>query len=203
MEIFLNQFLALVCFFLFPIIQFFLLKKLSKKEGLPELWYLPDYSYRLVIRNMDGKTNLFDIKYKVYALTEFKKDVNLDHGVVAAQGSTGASIYRDLEQNDMPILMDGRDKAMICFKITGSMKTGLSFCKCDYLGNILDTIPLDPNTSIIAEYTAMIDNKFNFNVRVLKRVQLTFDDLVNYFLEIDEKPEEKQLQLNHVQSGGE
>jgi len=65
-EIILSQLIALLTFFAFPIFQYFILKKLTKKECNPELWYLPDFGFRLVIRNLPGKRFLTDIKYKSF-----------------------------------------------------------------------------------------------------------------------------------------
>ena len=59
-----GQFLALVGFFAFPIVQYLLLKRFSKREGNPELWYLPRYGFRLVIRNLPRRRTLSEIKYR-------------------------------------------------------------------------------------------------------------------------------------------
>src|SRR6266852_1332770 len=58
------QLLALVTFFAFPAFQYLLLKRYSKHEGRPELWYLPAYGFRLVVRNIPGKKTLSEIKYR-------------------------------------------------------------------------------------------------------------------------------------------
>lgn len=68
MDIFTGQLLALLTFFIFPILQFLILKYHSRHEGLPELWYLPDYGFRLVIRNMGRPRNLYDINYHAYTM---------------------------------------------------------------------------------------------------------------------------------------
>jgi hypothetical protein len=58
----LSQLIALIAFFAFPAVQYVLLKTLSRKEGNPELWYLPDHGFRLVIRNLPRKRILTDIR---------------------------------------------------------------------------------------------------------------------------------------------
>ena len=60
-----GQLLALIAFFAFPASQYILLKWLTRKEGQPELWYLPDHGFRLVIRNLPRKKTLTDINYRV------------------------------------------------------------------------------------------------------------------------------------------
>jgi hypothetical protein len=47
-----SQLLALAAFFAFPAIQYLLLKRFARNEGQPELWYLPKYGFRVVIRNI-------------------------------------------------------------------------------------------------------------------------------------------------------
>ena len=58
-DTFLGQFLALFTFFAFPAIQYIILKRFSKEHGKPELWYLPTFGFRLVIRNIPNKKNSF------------------------------------------------------------------------------------------------------------------------------------------------
>ena len=50
-----GQLLALLAFIAFPATQYLGLKWLIRKEGQPELWYLPDYGFRLVVRNLPRK----------------------------------------------------------------------------------------------------------------------------------------------------
>jgi len=65
LEQLLSQIVALAAFFAFPVIQYILLKIVSKREGNPEHWYLPEYGFRLVIRNKPRKKILKDIKYSI------------------------------------------------------------------------------------------------------------------------------------------
>src|SRR5947208_1912824 len=71
----LTQLLALIAFFAYPAIQYMLLKMHSRREGRPEIWYIPAYKhFRLVIRNIPGNKTLSDIKYRVII-----RDVVLPH----------------------------------------------------------------------------------------------------------------------------
>lgn len=203
MDTVLSQFLALFTFFLFPIIQFLLLKHVSKDIGRPELWYLPQYGFRLVIRNADSSKNLYDVKYKVYSKVDVEYEVNLDYGVVEDKPSVGATIYENIEQNEMPFLLAREDKAMLCFKLEGESKSNLYFCKTDYFGAIESKKKVEPNFKVVAEYTAMIDNPFNFDVRVLKRVELDFDQFVESYIKINNGLAPEQcIDLKNVISGG-
>ena len=60
-----GQLIALAAFFIFPIIQYILLRIISRKEGTPELWYLPSYGFRVVIRNKLRRRILKEIRYSV------------------------------------------------------------------------------------------------------------------------------------------
>ena len=81
-----SQFLALITFFAFPAIQYLLLKWAARREGLPRLGYLPEYGFRLVIRNIPRRRFLKDIKYKVF----------LRSLVPPSRGSTAYTFY-DIE----------------------------------------------------------------------------------------------------------
>lgn len=62
LEFFAGQLAALVTFFAFPVVQFLMLRRFAHKEGQPELWYLPSYSLRLVIRNIPRNGTLSEIR---------------------------------------------------------------------------------------------------------------------------------------------
>ncbi len=64
METFLVQLLALFAFFAFPLFEYIILKFSTRSEGHPQIWYLPAYGFRLVIRNLPKKKKLYDIRYR-------------------------------------------------------------------------------------------------------------------------------------------
>ncbi|CDT07716.1 hypothetical protein [Vibrio coralliirubri] len=196
MEHLVSQILALLTFFLFPVLQFFLLKKASQDIALPQLWYLPQYGYRLVIRNAHSNKNLYDVKYKAYLKIRVKPEVNYDHGVVPPVPSVCATIYDELESSEMTLLLAREDKAMLCFKLLGESKSNLEFCKTDYFGNVEKKIKIEPNVEIHVEYTAIIDNPFNFDTRILKRVILDFDQFMNCHELINDCIPEEQMVEN-------
>lgn len=51
----LQQLLALVTFFAFPTFQYLLLKRYARRQGDPQLWYLPAHGFRLVVRNIGDR----------------------------------------------------------------------------------------------------------------------------------------------------
>jgi hypothetical protein len=111
---------------------------LVKKEGQPALWYLPDYGFRLVIRNLPRKKTLTDIKYKTYVRRIVPK-------------SPGASVatYDDksLVEVDDFFLFPGTDQVLISFKLDkkeGSEK--LYFVHTDKLACEKEWIAIDEIT---------------------------------------------------------
>src|SRR5256885_2079274 len=60
----LGQLVALATFFAFPAVQYILLRRFSRNEGNPQLWFLPAYGFRLVIRNLPGKRTLSELKLR-------------------------------------------------------------------------------------------------------------------------------------------
>lgn len=194
MDILIGQLLALLTFFLFPVIQFLILKYHSRHEGLPELWYLPDYGFRLVIRNMGRPRNLYDVKYHAYIREKTEK---------SSGSSVGASIYSTLERDESPVLLNGYDKVMVCFNLIGRSKEELEFAHTDSHGIVLTQSPVQENKSVIVEYSAMIDNGFNFDIRVLKRIEINFSEMINLYIATNSGfPEEQRFELQNVESAG-
>src|SRR4051794_14610693 len=109
-QTFIGQLLALLTFFAFPAIQFFILKRFSRKEGRPELWYLPSFGFRLVIRNLPYKKTLSELRYK----TVLRK-------IIPGDLASSVSTLQDetlIEKEDF-FLFPGYDQILICFKIIG------------------------------------------------------------------------------------
>ena len=65
----LGQLLALVTFFAFPAVRYVLLRRLARNAGQAELWYLPAYGFRLVMRNLPRKHTLSKIEYRAFLRT--------------------------------------------------------------------------------------------------------------------------------------
>ena len=193
-EIALGQFVALVAFFAFPVFQYLWLKLVTRKEGQPALFYLPDYGFRLVIRNLPRKKTLSDIKYQTYV-----------RRIVPA--STGASVatYEDkkLVTVDDFFLFAGTDQVLISFKLAkkkGSKK--LYFVHTDKLGNEKEWIAIDDITFLISEYTANIENLFNFDVKVAKHVRVKAELLTGIWQAVQQNNCEQSFQVSEVRNIG-
>jgi hypothetical protein len=170
MEFFIAQIVALITFFAFPALQYILLRKTAKNEGNPELWYLPKYGFRLVIRNLPRKRTLSNIKYRALVRTI----------IPASEGSSVAS-YKDrifLEKEDF-FLFPGNDQVLISFQLHGD--DSLKLIHTDKFGNKEKEITLSENCVLIADYTATINNWFNFDIHIAKRVELNYQLLKKAF----------------------
>lgn len=188
----LTQFLALVAFFAFPAIQYLLLKRYSRKEGRPELWYLPAYGFRLVIRNIPGKKTLSDIKYRAI----------VRHVVPAGYGTTVKS-WNDkvlLEREDF-FLFPGSDQILLSFRLERS-DAGLIVVHTSKLGEEIARVLLSENSLLIADYSANLENLLNFDVRLAKRVEVAAADLARAFETVRNNEEEQDFKPTRVRDVG-
>jgi hypothetical protein len=81
-----GQLLALAAFFAFPIFQYVFLWITSKNEGKPELWYLPDHGFRLVMRNIPRRRTFYNVRYKT-----------LVRGFISASKGSSVESWKDDE----------------------------------------------------------------------------------------------------------
>ncbi|NEQ47668.1 MAG: hypothetical protein F6K00_30645 [Leptolyngbya sp. SIOISBB] len=170
-----GQFLALITFFAFPAIQYLLLKWSARREGLPRLGYLPEYGFRLVIRNIPRRRFLKDIKYKVF----------LRKLVPPSKGSTAYTFY-DIEIlcKEEFFIFPNSDQTMLSFQLNGAEEGNVIFFVTDKLGNkIQDGISKKGFDKIICDYSATIDNFFDFDVKVEKRVVIESSSLIRMWNE--------------------
>jgi len=193
MEIFLSQLSALIAFFAFPAIRYFFLKRNARKEGLPELWYLPKYGFRLVIRNLPRKRCLSDIQYKAY-LREIK---------ASSSGSSVATFNdkRLVEQRDF-FLFPCTDHILISFKIEKDNFGKYFIIVTDKVGNEVDRESFDKFSILVADYTAILENWFNFDIKLAKRVELSANSLQQIFESVQKNNQEQHFLVERVRNVG-
>ena len=161
-EFILAQAVALATFFAFPALQYLLLKRFALREGRPELWFLPRWGFRLVIHNITGKKTLSDIRYRAL----------LRRGIPAGDGSTVVTFEDQvlLERDDY-FLFPGADQVLLSFSVE-RVPEGLVLIHTDKLGNEANRFSVTRDHRLIVDYTANIENFFNFDVRLARRTQL-------------------------------
>jgi len=188
------QLVALTTFFAFPAIQYVLLKRINKTGGIPELWYLPKYGFRAVIRNIPQKRTLTDIKY----LVRVRRFVPASDGV-----SVGTYSDEMLVEREELFTFPNTDEIMICFRLqNGSDSTG-QFVVTDKLGVRQRAFALSEFDWLICDYVANVKNLFNFDVKISKRVELTTKTMATILEAIKLKPnEERKFEFDRIREVG-
>src|SRR5262249_15994907 len=134
-------------------------------EGLAELWYLPTYGFRLVIRNLPRKRVLSDIRYRCF----------LRNIIPAGLGSSVAT-YNDeiLLARDDFFVFPGNDQVLICFSLEYEPESSdMGFVHTDKLGNGLATHKLEGGRLLVVDFKATLQNLFNFNIGMARRIEIT------------------------------
>jgi len=188
----LTQVLGLITFFGFPALQYVVLKSFSKRVGQPELWYLPAYGFRLVIRNIPGRRTLSEIMYRV-----------LVRQVVPSGIGASVATWNDVvlvEHKDF-FLFPGADQVLLSFRLERG-EAGLQLLRTNKMGDELSRIPLSEASVLIADYSANIENFLNFDVKLAKRVELRADDLAKAFAAMHRNNMEQQIDVSRVREVG-
>jgi len=151
MEAFLGQIIALVTFFAFPAMQYVLLKKYAAREGCPQLWYLPAYGFRLVIRNLPGSKILSDLKYRV----------RIREIVAACEGSSVATLHDiDVLEATDTFLFPGTDQILLSFQLDENDDGDLILVHTDKLGEKVAERVFEEDTQLVVDYEANLDCSF-------------------------------------------
>lgn len=169
-DFFLGQLAALGTFFAFPALQYMLLRRFTARDGAPELWYLPRYGFRVVIRNLPGRYTLSAIRYRALVRRE-----------VPGDSPAEAATYVDdlLHQRDDFFLFVGVDQVLVAFRIEGSSPEDLEVVVTELLGAERKRIPLNAIEFLVCDYEATVENFFSFNVRLGKRAMISRENLVS------------------------
>ena len=190
-----SQVLALITFFAFPVIQYFLLKWTVRQEGLPRLGYLPEYGFILVIRNIPRRRLLKNIKYKVF----------LRSLIPPSQGSTAYTFYdTDILYREELFVFPNSDQTMLSFQLQGDKEDNIDFVITDKLGNkIQNEISIKNFEKLICDYSATVENFFNFDVQIEKRVVIQSSSLVKMWQETHLGCDKfKEFNVDHILTPG-
>ena len=184
MDIFISQILALVAFFAFPMIQYIILKCSVRRYGNPELWYLPAYGFRLVIRNLPSKRKLYDIKYRSFL-----------RKIIPRTSGASVSTYIDSELTNTEdfFLFPGTDQVILAFRLGRDSEQNAFFIHTDKLGKEVSRSLLNDFELLIADYVATIDNLFHFDFKISQRVKISNKDLEKNLNTIEEDNKEQYL----------
>jgi len=187
-EYLIGALIGLMTFFLYPIIEYLAKKVLNRNHGNPELWFLPDYCFRLVIRNMPSKVRLYDLKYK----TKVRKEI------LSSSGSSVSTLQEEILVNDNDFfLLPGFDQVILAFRLE-VIDNKQYFILTDKLGEERSKTEFDNIDIIISDYFVQIANWFHFNVIVGRRIEITKKDLEEIIETISEEREEQQIRLKKI-----
>ncbi|MGE0642785.1 MAG: hypothetical protein AB7P24_03850 [Nitrospira sp.] len=189
-EFFLEQLAALITFFAFPAIQYVILKFFSRREGRPELWFLPKYGFRLVVHNISGKRVISDLRYKAI----------LRRVVPAGDGSSVAT-FQDIVLHDREDMFcfQGTDQVLLCFRVERTNTDQRYLVHTDKLGAELARHELLNGDRLVVDYTANVANFFNFDIRLAKRAELHSPTL----MALDSPgEEEREIVLDRIRNVG-
>lgn len=186
------QLLALITFFAFPVIQYFWLKIITRKEGELQLWYLPAYGFRLVARNLPRKKAYTGIKYRTMA-----------RGFAPSRDGSSVGTWLDetlLDREDY-FLFPGNDQLIFCFKIEGQDSNNLMLVHTDNLGqSVKKKIAFSDFQRLVFDFHANMENLFNFDVQVARRGEITVKDLTNIWLQIQAQDVEGRFELSRIRA---
>jgi hypothetical protein len=188
-----GQLIALIAFFAFPASQYVLLKTLSLKEGQPELWYLPDHGFRLVIRNLPRKKILTDIRTHAF----------VRQLIAASEGSSVVSIVEEtLVARDDMVLFPGIDQILLRFRLylddTGIRDGYVVLAQGGSPDAGQSHVKVGASDSLVCDYSATIQNFFNFDVQMGKRVEIGGVALFGMLVQIQRSNVEQRFPLERI-----
>lgn len=189
------QLIALVAFFAFPAFQYVLLKIASRREGRPELWYLPEFGFRLVVRNLPFRKTLTDIRYRAFIRTTVPS---------SARSSVATLDDREILHREDMVLFPGTDQILLSFMLgtrphTAAPET-VTLRITTKLGTARQAIDLAPSDRLICDYTATIRNFLNFDIMTGKRVEINATSLFAMLAAIQQDDHEREFPVNRIRN---
>jgi len=180
--------IGFLTFFLFPISEYLIKVRFSRNSGNPELWYLPDYGFRLVIRNIPKKSKLYDLKYR----SRIRKIIP------ATLGSSVATITEIvlIDSEDF-FLLPGYDQIILSFQLRKEGQDAF-FIHTNNLGKQLSKFPLDEISELTCDYTAHLDNRYHFDLFVGRRVVIKRTELKAILDQLELNSFEQRFALNTI-----
>ena len=189
----LGQLLALATFFAFPAVRYVLLRRLARNAGQAEPWYLPAYGFRLVMRNLPRKHTLSKIEYRALLRTV----------IPASDGASVATFQDDalVERKDF-FLFPGTDQVLLSFKLELTAADTLSFSHTDKLGKVNRVFEIDGKAVLIADFSAHVQNRFNFDISVARRVEVRGSRLIEIARAVGADNTEQSFEVSRIREVG-
>jgi hypothetical protein len=180
---------ALVAFFAYPALQYFFLRRLARREGQPELWYLPRYGLRLVMRNLPRRRTFTGIRYRALIRTL----------IPAGPGASVATLQDTaLGEGDDFFLFPGTDQLLVSFRLEADATGTVTFVHTDKLGETLSRRQIGDESRLVVDFIANLENTFNFDISIARRVELHGSHLREIAQQIAGISEERHFAVSRV-----
>lgn len=185
----LGQLGALIAFFAFPVIQYAVLRHIARDEGKPELWYLPKYGFRLVIRNLPRRRALSNIQCRALVRTLVPPDIGC---------SAGTFVDAPLHEEENFFLFPGNDQVLVCFRLEVMAGDRVCLIYTDKLGEEKARFVVGENSRLVADFTGTLQNLFNFNVQLARRIEIFGERLLEIAHQVLRDNKEQSFAVSRV-----
>ena len=191
----LGQLGALAAFFGFPAVQYMLLRRLARREGRPELWYLPRFGFRLVMRNLPRKRTFTDIRYRALIRSVVRL---LRRG--PAWRHFGMKSSLSVRISSCSRFRSSADRLQVrTSRCRRSCTVGVH---TDKLGASIHAYDVQDEANLIADFVANLENWFGFDISVARRVEITGARLRELVNAIHMSNVEQQFEVSRVRDVG-
>jgi hypothetical protein len=167
-----------------------------RKEGSIHLWYLPDFGFRLVMRNIPGR----------YLLKDFKFKVRLRKIVPPSKGSS-VSTYVDIDvhQGEELFIAPKQDGVLLCFQLdTQEVENEERFVLIVTTkdGKEIKRYDITDESCMIAEYTATVVNPYGLDFKLARRAIASVDMLLTYSSRSLDEERERSFRIVQTKLAG-
>jgi hypothetical protein len=125
--------------------------------------------------------------------------------VVPAGDGTSVATFQDenlIEREDF-FLFPGVDQVLVCFKLQLNPENRAEFLHTDKLGNLIKKFAINESTMLVADFTANVENLFNFDVAIARRVEINGTRMKEIFDAVKAAPtEESEFAVSRVREVG-
>lgn len=192
MDEFIGTILGLFTFFAFPIFEYVWKKIIVIRYGNPKIWFLPDYCFRLIIRNIPWKVQFYDIRYK----TVLRKVILPTSG-----SSVETYLHETVSQSEELFLPHNTDQVLLSFRIEEENSKHF-FIHTDKIGKEINRFDMESFDCLITDYSAHLDGSFHFDIFIGRRVIVQKNELIEFYRKSRNGIEELSFEINEVQKFG-
>lgn len=171
--------------------QYLWLQHSARNEGQPELWFLPSYGFRLVMRNLPRRRTFSGIRYRALLRTRIAADV----------GASVATLQdTPLIDRDDFFLFPGFDQVLLSFQLEINDRGSLTLIHTDKLGAMIARHSITDESVLVADFVANMENWLNFDITIARRVEIVGARLREIARSITEHPSEGKFEVSRVRT---